>query len=109
LFCAVFAWLRSALKPQRTLALENLALRQQVVMLKRSVKRPRPTALDRLFGIVFARTVNDWRGKLVALSPDTLVRWHREGFRRFWTWKSRRLGRPRVDIELRRVNPAGAA
>jgi putative transposase len=103
LICAVFAWLRSMLKTQRALALEDLALRQQVVMLKRSVKRPRTTPLDRLFWIVFARTVDDWRGKLFALSPDTVVRWHREGFRRYWRWKSRRIGRPRVDIELRRL------
>ena len=101
--CAVFTSLLSVMKTQRALTLENLALRQQVVMLKRSVKRPRTTTFDRAFWVVFARFVDDWRGKLFALSPDTVVRWHREGFRRYWTWKSRRLGRPRVDMELRRL------
>ena len=101
--CAVFTSLLSVMKTQRALTLESLALRQQVVMLKRSVKRPRTTTFDRLFWIVFARFVDDWRGKLLALSPDTVVRWHREGFRRYWTLKSRRLGRPRVDMELCRL------
>ena len=103
LVSAVFASFLSTIKSQRALALENLALRQQVVMLKRSVKRPRTTVFDRAFWILFARLVDDWRGSLFALSPDTVVRWHREGFRRYWTWKSRRLGRPRIDAELRRL------
>ncbi len=91
------------MKSRRALALENLALRQQIVILKRSVKRPRPTAIDRLFWIAFAQTVNGWRDMLCALSPDTVVRWHREGFRRYWTWKSRRIGRPQIDRELRQL------
>jgi hypothetical protein len=94
---------RSAMKSRRARALENLALRQQIVILKHSVKRPRPTAIDRLFWIAFAQTVNGWRDMLCALSPDTVVRWHREGFRRYWTWKSRRMGRPQIDRELRQL------
>ena len=89
------------MKTQRALVLENLALRHQVVMLKRSVKRARPSRMDRLFWLTFARSVGNWRENLIALHPDTVVRWHREGFRRYWAWKSRRAGRPVVDPELR--------
>lgn len=91
----------SAMKSRRTLALENLALRQQVVMLKRSVKRAKPTTADRVFWIVFARILTRWRELLFALNPDTIIRWHREGFRRYWTRKCRRAGRPPIDPELR--------
>jgi transposase InsO family protein len=89
----------------RRLALENLALRQQLAMLKSSVKRPRASALDRLFWVLFAKYVNGWRAMLHALHPDTVVRWHREGFRRYWRWKSqhRRLGRPPIDSGIRKL------
>jgi hypothetical protein len=87
-FWLIAAAIRSAMKSRRALALGNLALRQQIVILKRSVRRPRPTAIDRLFWIAFAQTVNGWRDMICALSPDTVVRWHREGFRRYWIWKS---------------------
>ena len=72
-------------------------------MLKRSVKRVKPTTADQLFWIAFVRAISDWRDRLFALSPDTVVRWHREGFRRCWTWKCRRIGRPRIDAELRQL------
>jgi hypothetical protein len=65
------------------LALENLALRQQLAMLKPSVKRLRVSAADRLFWVLFSKYVNEWRVMLHALHPDTVVRWHREGFRRY--------------------------
>jgi hypothetical protein len=73
----------SGMKTQRRLALENVALRHQVVMLKRSVKRARPNMLDRFFWISFARFVSDWRKSVIASHPDTIVRWHRVGFRRY--------------------------
>jgi len=104
----IFTLLRSvlgtfvlALKGRRALALENLALRQQVALLKRSVKRPRVTRMDRLFWIAFAHYVDHWRAMLHALHPDTVVRWHREGFWRYWTRKSRRVGRPVIAGEFR--------
>lgn len=78
---AIVASLFSSLKWQRELTLENLALRQQVVMLKRTVKRARPNRTDRLFWIAFSRFVANWRDSVIAIHPDTVVRWHREGFR----------------------------
>ena len=85
----VITFLVSLFKSQRQLALENLALRQQVTMLRQSVKRPHATAADKLFWILFSRYVDDWRQVLHGLHPDTVVRWHRQGFRLYWRWKSR--------------------
>ncbi len=74
---------RASLKSRNQLALENLALRQQLAMLRQSVKRPRVTFGDRLFWILYAKYVSGWRALLYTLHPDTVVRWHREGFRRY--------------------------
>ena len=95
----------SLFKSRRQLALENLALRQQLVMLKPSVKRPQVSAIDRLFWVLFAKYVNGWQAMLHALHPDTVVRWHREGFRCYWNRKSRRqrAGRPPIDTEIRKL------
>ncbi len=93
----------SLFRSQRQLALENLALRQQVVMLRQSVKKPQPSVADKLFWIIFSRYVDGWRKILYALHPDTVVRWHRQGFRFYWRWKSRgsKSGRPAIDADLR--------
>ena len=64
-----------------------LALRQQLAMLKQSVKRPRVSTIDRVFWVLFSRYVDGWRAMLHALHPDTVVRWQRESFRRYWRWK----------------------
>ena len=69
----------SLFKSRRRLILENLALRQQVAMLKQSVRRPRATVADKLFWIFLSRYAEKWRDLLHALHPDTVVRWHREG------------------------------
>ena len=102
---AVLNTVLSLFKSQRQLALENLALRQQLAMLKPSVKRPRVSPVDRLFWVLFSKYVDGWRAMLHALHPDTVVRWHREGFRRYWRWKSRRrgAGRPPIDAEVRKL------
>lgn len=98
-------FIRSLFKSECQLALENLALRQQVAMLRRSVKRPRVSTADRLFWILFSRHVDGWRKILHALHPDTVVRWHRRGFRLYWRWKSRgaKPGRPAVKVALREL------
>ena len=95
----------SALKTRRELALENLALRQQLAVLYRSVKRPRLSDVDRGFWVLLRRIWADWERVLVIVKPETVVRWHRSGFRRYWTWKSRRgrAGRPRVAPEIREL------
>jgi len=101
----VFTFLGALFKSQRQLALENLALRQQVAMLRQSVRRPRATPADKVFWILFSRYVDGWRNLLHSLHPDTVVRWHRKGFRLYWRWKSRgpKPGRPAIDTALRKL------
>ena len=74
------SFILSLFTSHRQLVLENLALRQQVTMLRQSVKRPHATPADKLFWIFFSRYVDGWRTTLHALHPDTVVRWHRQGF-----------------------------
>ena len=82
------------------LVAENALLRQQLVILNRLVKKPRFTQADRLWLVLFASRVRSWKETLLILKPDTLLRWHRLGFRLFWKFKSRyRGGRPRVACE----------
>jgi len=99
-------FLGALFKSQRQLALENLALRQQVAMLRQSVRRPRATPADKVFWILFSRYVDGWRSLLHILHPDTVVRWHRKGFRLYWRWKSRgpKPGRPAIDTSLRKLS-----
>jgi hypothetical protein len=80
-FLHIATFVHSLFKPHGQLALENLALRQQLAMLKPSVKRTQVSPADRLFWILFSKCVDGWRTMLHALHPDTVVRWHREGFR----------------------------
>jgi transposase InsO family protein len=95
----------SLFKSRHQLTLENLALRQQLAMLKPSVKRPRVTPVDRLFWVLFSKYVDGWRQMLHALHPDTVVRWHRQGFRFYWRWRSRgpKPGRLAIDTGLRKL------
>ena len=86
------------------LELENLALRHQIGILQRSArKRPKLTPWDRLLWVWFSRIWSDWRSALAIVKPETVVGWHRAGFRLFWTWKGRRgqRGRPRISGEIR--------
>jgi putative transposase len=86
----------------RAVALENLALRQQLAALTRTRKRPQLRTRDRLFWIVLAKSWRDWRRALVFVQPDTVVRWHREWLRRRWTARARqKQGRPTVDASIR--------
>ncbi len=87
------------------LAAENLALRHQLTVLQRSVKRAKLRPRDRVFWVWLSRLCPDWRSWLVIVQPETVVRWHRQGFRLYWRWKSRsaKLGRPRIDPEIREL------
>jgi hypothetical protein len=87
----------------RAVALENLALRQQLAALKRTVKRPHLRRRNRLFWILLANTWRHWRQALVFVQPDTVVCWHRVWLRRRWAVRSRhsRRGRPATDTALR--------
>jgi transposase InsO family protein len=90
------------MRSQRELALENLALRQQLAVLKCKTKRPRLTNADRAFWVALRRLWPDWQNALVLVKPATVIRWHRKGFKLYWTWKSRNQGgRPPIDSEIR--------
>ena len=78
---------RSSLRSRRDLALENLVLRQQLAVLSRK-RKPRLSNADRLFWLALRRYWKDWRNHLVLVKPETVVRWHRAGFKRYWTRKS---------------------
>jgi len=100
---AVFMFLRSWFVSQSNLAAENLALRQQLAVMSHSIKRPKLRVRDRVFWTWLMRLWPNWRSALLVVKPETVIRWHREGFRRYWHRKSqiRKLGRPAVEPEVR--------
>jgi len=87
----------------KELTLENLALRQQLAVMKRQCPRPRLRGTDRWFWVWLLRAWPNWRKALLLVRPETVLGWHRRGFRFFWTWLSRRKrsGRPEMSRELR--------
>ena len=88
------AALSSLLTSRASLQLENLALRHPIGVLQRSAKkRPRLTAADRFLRAWLSGVRAGWRSVLVIVMPETVMAWHRKGFRLFWTWKVRR-GQP---------------
>jgi putative transposase len=97
------AFLVAGLKERRQLALEYLALRQQLAVLKRSQPRPQIRGKGRLFWIGFSQVWEAWRQTLVIVEPETVVRWHRRGVRLFRKWISRRdpSGRPATNPQVR--------
>jgi transposase InsO family protein len=99
---SLLAAVRVFVRSRGDTALEVLALRQQVAILKR--KRPRPCLgrLDRLLWTVLRQLWSRWADVLVMVKPETVVRWHRTGFRLYWRWRSRpRGGRPKISNEIR--------
>jgi hypothetical protein len=94
----VLTGLLRGIRTQRALVLENLALRHQLAVLRRSTPRPRLRPSDRLFWILLSRLWHGWAEAVAIVRPETVIRWHRTGFRLFWTWKSQQRGpgRPAV-------------
>src|SRR5467141_2744497 len=103
LLCFVLAVLASPFKSKLRLEAENAVLRHQLIVLRRRPHgRIRLTSHDRLFFIQLYRRFPAIRKVLTIIRPETLVRWHRAGFRGYWRWKSRpQGGRPQIDTELR--------
>jgi hypothetical protein len=117
-FLALLLTLRSCARSRAVLQLEVLALRHQLQVLQRT--RPRRMRLekaDRWLWMSLSRVWTEWRSALVIVKPETVIAWHRRGFRLFWTWKSRRrTGRPTVPADVRalirkmsRANPLWGA
>jgi transposase InsO family protein len=93
LLTALFHYLRAFLCSRHDLGLEILALRQQAVVLKRKHPRPRLNSFDRLFWIALRRLWSRWGEALIVVKPETVIGWHRAGFRLFWRIRSRGGGR----------------
>jgi transposase InsO family protein len=85
------------------LAAENLFLRKQLALFQeRQIKPRRATNSTRWLMVVLSRLFN-WRTALVVVKPDTLIRWHRQGVRLLWRWKSKKVGRPRLPKDLQQL------
>ncbi len=115
----LLATLSSIFRSRAALELENLALRHQIGVLRRTAaKRLKLTSADRLLWICLSRLWRGWRSALTIVKPETVIAWHRAGFRLFWTWKVRcgQPGRPIISPEVRalirkmgRENPSWGA
>jgi hypothetical protein len=103
LFCFALAVLGAPFKSKLRLEAENAVLRHQLIVLRRRLHgRVRLADQDRWFLIQLYRWFPSILQVLTIIRPETLVRWHRAGFRRYWRWKSRRVGgRPQIEAELR--------
>ena len=104
LVLSLLAALRVFFRSRRDTAIEVLALRQQVAVLKRKRPRPELNSWDRLFWTALRSLWPRWRDVLVIVRPETVVAWHRAGFRLYWRWRSRpRGGRPKLPEEVRQL------
>src|SRR6202162_2834493 len=117
--CPFLSTMFSVCRSQAALQVEIVALRHQICVLRRSAKkRPKLTMADRVFWAWLSSAWADWRSALIIVKPETVIAWHRKGFRLFWTWKVRhgQTGRPAVSHEVRdlirsmsRANPLWGA
>jgi transposase InsO family protein len=100
----IWAVVRALFSKKADLVAGNLALRQQLVVLRRRTKRPRLLQGDRVSWLWLARSWSRWRDSLIIVKPETVVRWHRKGFKYYRAWKSRhQAGRPAVSPEVREL------
>ncbi len=102
---AIFLLFRALVTNRTELAAENLALRQQLAILQHKSKRPRLRKRDRIFWVWLFRFWTNWRSCLAIVRPETVIHWHKQGFKLYWRWKSRpgKVGRPKIDAEIRRL------
>ena len=103
LFGFLLTLFASSFRSKSRLEAENAALRHQLIVLRRKVRgRVQLTNSDRLFLMQLYRWFPSVLKAITIVRPETIVRWHRAGFRRYWRWKSRSLGgRPPIEAELR--------
>ncbi len=98
----ILAFLKVFFASRAVLAAENAMLRQQLIVLQRSVKRPHLCKRDRIWLSWLSKLWPGWRSALLIVQPETVVRWHRQGFKLYWRWRSRKKpGRPTVDRKIR--------
>ena len=85
--CALL--LQAMLIPKLHLAIENLALRQQLAVCRQSTRRPKLRPRNRVFWVCLSKLWPNWRSALLIVQPETVIKWHRMGFKVYWRWKSR--------------------
>lgn len=100
-----FGWgILACFRSRASLVAENVCLRQQLLVLQRRQPRPRMRDADRRFWVLACRWFAAWRGSLLIVKPETVLRWHRRGWRAYWRWRSRprgKVGRRPISAELR--------
>src|ERR1017187_1748407 len=102
----LLGWVVSVFRSREELLLENLALRQQLLALHAKRPRPRLSSVDKLFWVVLRKVWSGWKRSLILVTPETVVRWHRAGFRLYWSWISRAghaVGRKPISREVREL------
>lgn len=101
----MLALVRTLTRDQLELAAENLALRQQLAALRKRTRRPNLRQRDRIVWPWIARLWSNWRSVPVIVQPETVLRWHKQGFRLYWRWKSRprKPAWPKIDAEIRKL------
>ena len=99
----LFLLFRGLFVSRSNLILENLALRQQLTVQQRTIKRPKLKRKDRIFWAWLSRIWPQWKSALIVVKPETVIKWHRQGFKLYWRWKSRpsKVGRPIIGKEIR--------
>ena len=99
---AALVFLVSGCRSRLSMALEIVALRHQLDVLQRNAKRPRLKPSDRALWAVLCHVLPNWRQHLTIVKPETVVGWHRSGWRLYWRWRCRSVrGRPKVTAEVR--------
>ena len=100
---AIYLLIRAFVISRLSLAVEILALRQQIAVYQHTVKHPKLRPRDRLFWVLLSRLWANWRSALAIVQPETVIQWHRQGFKLYGRWKSRvrKPGRPPIPRELR--------
>src|SRR5437899_6095835 len=99
----ILTLLRLIFRSPSALAAENLFLRKQLGLYVERKKKPRRATVSVRFTLGQLARLFEWRNALTVVKTDTLIRWHRKGFRFFWKWKSRSIGRPRVPRDLQKL------
>ena len=101
-FQIVWLFVRGLSAGRAALVAENLALRQQLIVFQRSVKRPKLRKRNRIFWVWLSRLWSGWQSALTLVQPETVVKWQRQGLKLYWRWTSRKKpGRPSADRKIR--------